>query len=179
MRDDAPSSDRGGVGDLAGARSESVQRERGVRMQARPAFDEAFPSDGSDMAHLEPPHNCPRGVIVNLRVRDDWHVRLVPGGPTERRPAELGRIAATGAVVADCPAEFEHRLAVEVDASKAPRARRVTRRNDREPSTFQPRPPAIVPPCWRPTPPLPQASRGRSREQPGERRRARPGPRCP
>ncbi len=88
-------------------------------MQSRRAFDEAFPLDGADMAHAEPLHHRPRSAIVNLRVRHDWYVRLVPGGPTQRRAAEFRRVAAAGAAVTDCPAEFEHRLAVEVDASKA------------------------------------------------------------
>src|SRR3954451_6644753 len=38
--------------------------------------------------------------------------------PLQRRPTQLGRVAAAGAVIAECPAELEHRLAVEVNAGE-------------------------------------------------------------
>lgn len=88
-------------------------------MYASPAFDEAYSLDDPDIAHPKPLHDRPRGAVVNLRERDDRHVGLVPGGPPQRRPTELRRVATTGATVADCPAEFKHRFVVEVDASEA------------------------------------------------------------
>ena len=69
-------------------------------MHARPALEEARTSDDAPPAHPEPLHDRQRGMVVHLGERDDLQVRLVLGGPRECCPAELCRIAATGAGVA-------------------------------------------------------------------------------
>lgn len=90
-------------------------------MQARTPRDETLTVNHARIPHAEVAHDCLRREVVYLGEGDHWQVRKEGRSPLERRPSDLGRVAATGPGVADGPAQLEYGLAVEVERVKPPR----------------------------------------------------------
>ena len=126
----------------------SVQREGRVgdadRVAPRPD-----PRGGS-----RPPPACRRRRITARDARLCTSVKATTGrcgtkvaAHCERRPPDLGRVAAAGQGVADGPAQLEHRLAVEVDPGEAAAADERRRSTGRGRATCRRRHRSSARPC--------------------------------